>query len=245
MPIPSRKPRFKTGVYCILNKINGKRYVGSAARSITERRCKHVDALRDGNHPNRYLQNAWDKNGSANFVFLVLERCSSNKCIEREQYWINHYQSANREKGYNISPTAGSCLGVKQTEETRRKLSERMKGTKQSDETIQKRVNSWKSTVLTEEGLKRWSERRRGKKRTEEGRKRMSDSRKGRPLSQLNRDGLREAWKKRSPPLPIETIEEVLLLLENGFSQRKIADRLNIPQMTVCNINRGTYRGLK
>lgn len=238
-------PVVATGVYCWANLCNEKLYVGSAAKGLAGRRKTHVEKLRCGRHPNRYLQSAWLKYGESAFRFIVLERCPPESCIPREQFFIDLFRAADREYGYNLSPTAGSPLGVKHSEETCRKISERMRGTKQSSDHIRKRVEGWKAKVMTPEGLKRWSEARCGKKRTEETRRKISESRKGKPLSELNREGLREAWKKRKPQLSPEVITEVLLLLGTGLSQQKIADRLDIPQATVCNINRGTYRGLR
>lgn len=119
------KVEWRTGVYCLLNLVNGKRYVGSGAskNGILGRIRSHKDELRRGVHFNSYLQASWNKHGAKNFRFSILERCSSESCIEREQFWINFYRSAERAFGYNLSPTAGSTLGVKFSEESRAKLS--------------------------------------------------------------------------------------------------------------------------
>lgn len=114
---------FSTGVYCWKNRVNGRRYVGSAAIRLSKRMKDHIRTLIQGNHCNRYLQAAWNKYGSANFVFCILERCAPEKCIEREQYWIDLYHVADRKYGYNLSPTAGSSRGVKHSSDTRAKMS--------------------------------------------------------------------------------------------------------------------------
>jgi group I intron endonuclease len=115
---------WKTGVYCILNRANGKRYVGSAARSLARRIRGHRDALNGGWHENRHRQAAWNKYGAAAFVFVVLERCSPSRCIEREQHWIDHYDSCNGDRGYNLCPLAGSSLGYKFSDEQRARMVE-------------------------------------------------------------------------------------------------------------------------
>lgn len=112
-----------SGIYRIVNTINGKCYVGSAVH-FRLRRQMHVDSLRTGTHHSGHLQNAWNKYGEQNFVFevlLVIE--DKEKLIYFEQKYMDWYQSYEREFGYNISPTAGSCLGSKRTEETSRKQS--------------------------------------------------------------------------------------------------------------------------
>ena len=41
--------------------------------------------------------------------------------MAREQWWIDKLEAADREYGYNISPTAGSRLGIKEGDELRPK----------------------------------------------------------------------------------------------------------------------------
>jgi len=108
----------KTGVYQIINLNNMKSYVGSAANptGIRKRKTRHLNDLRRGIHSNPHLQNAFKKHGEDSFIFFPLEFCPPEKCVEQEQFWMNLVKPE-----YNISPTAGSTLGVKQTDETKRK----------------------------------------------------------------------------------------------------------------------------
>lgn len=122
---------YKTGVYCILNVRTRKRYIGSAAKSLAKRLTSHRYYLRLGSHKNLHLQRAWNID-SQYFVITVLERCPSAKCVEREQHWIDYFKSADRQYGYNKSPTAGSPLGVKHSIEVRQKLSVLSKRRKKS-----------------------------------------------------------------------------------------------------------------
>lgn len=115
--------RLETGVYCILNRVNGRRYIGSAARSFKARWGVHKSELKSGRHCNTHLKRAWDKYGEGAFEFLVIERCAPDKCIEREQYWINFYLSSSLESVYNLCPTAGSHLGLRLTEEQKANFS--------------------------------------------------------------------------------------------------------------------------
>jgi group I intron endonuclease len=118
----------KTGVYLWTNTTNGKVYVGSAAGSIVHRERVHRSSLRGGYHQNKHFQAAWNKYGEAAFAYCVLELCPPEKCVEREQHWIDHYKSADPKNGYNNSPTAGNCLGCKQSPEANAKRSAAMKG---------------------------------------------------------------------------------------------------------------------
>src|ERR1700744_5225889 len=100
-----------TGVYCIRNLVTGKRYVGSATRSFAKRWTVHKAVLNKGRHHSKHLQASWNKYGEARFSFEVLERCLPDNCIPREQYWIDSYNSADPNYGYNVSPTAGNTRG--------------------------------------------------------------------------------------------------------------------------------------
>ena len=109
----------KTGVYVIQNKTNGKRYVGSAAKGFKCRWQQHRVELRKGTHRNRHLQAAWLRDGEASFVFLICEVTLPEHAVAVEQTMIDFYKAADRRYGYNLSPTAGSPLGIKHSPEAR------------------------------------------------------------------------------------------------------------------------------
>lgn len=90
-----------SGIYQIINLKNGKRYVGKS-KNLYRRKYQHLGELNSNKHNNKYLQNSYNKYGSNNFLFEVIEFCDINNLSNREYYWINHYQSYNRDKGYNI-----------------------------------------------------------------------------------------------------------------------------------------------
>lgn len=113
----------KTGIYEIKNLINGKRYVGSTIRSFKDRWQSHRSKLNNNKHDNSYLQRAWNKYGSENFEFNILEVVEVQFCIVKEQYWMDHYDVLNDKFGYNLAPTAGNTTGYIYTEEVRQKLS--------------------------------------------------------------------------------------------------------------------------
>lgn len=102
----------QAGVYCLKNRVNGKRYVGSSRR-IGTRIKAHISALNNGTHCNRHLQRAWDRYGPASFTVLVLEICNSNECLAIEQQWIDRYDSANQDVGYNLYPFATGPKSVR------------------------------------------------------------------------------------------------------------------------------------
>ena len=108
----------KSGIYSIINEVNGKFYIGSAV-SIRKRWYNHRRGLNKGTHENKHLRRAWKKYGEGAFYFGVLEPVEDPTCLtDREQYWMDLLKPE-----YNICPTAGSSLGVKRTEEQKQKMS--------------------------------------------------------------------------------------------------------------------------
>jgi len=92
-----------SGIYAILNKINGKRYVGSSKDVYYRWSESHLPTLKNGNHHNNHLKHAWKKYGEQSFEFQVIEECSVDDLLIREGYWIEHFRSWEREYGYNIT----------------------------------------------------------------------------------------------------------------------------------------------
>lgn len=112
------------GVYKIRNLNNGKLYIGSAAKySFKTRWAKHQRDLKRKDHHSIKLQRAWNKYGANAFVFEVLLYCDPKHCLMYEQIALDHFKPE-----YNISPTAGSCLGSRWTKEQKRAFSISKKG---------------------------------------------------------------------------------------------------------------------
>lgn len=116
-----------SGIYCILNKRDGKVYVGSSF-DVEHRWCAHLHKLRSGKHENRYLQNAWWKHGESSFEFVLLDEVPTHDLIKEEQIWLDRWHTFDRLIGYNICPKADSHLGMKMSDEVRQQMSEFRRG---------------------------------------------------------------------------------------------------------------------
>jgi group I intron endonuclease len=100
-----------SGVYAITHLLSGRSYIGSS-RDIISRWAGHQNQLKANTHHSSYLQKAWNKYGSKAFCFVVLEPCAEAIRVQREQFWIDQIQAANREFGFNLSPMAhAACPG--------------------------------------------------------------------------------------------------------------------------------------
>jgi group I intron endonuclease len=126
------------GVYAIINRHNGKLYIGSSVR-IENRWQDHLRLLQEGNHHNYYLQAIFTKYGKDNLEFKIIETCKKDCLKEREQYFMYRYNSTNSECGYNISLDATAPMrGREKTEKQKevfRLLQEKLSQKGHSEET--------------------------------------------------------------------------------------------------------------
>ena len=83
----------KCGIYKIHCKITNKDYIGQS-NNIYHRWQQHL-----AKYDNCAIHNAIIKYGRENFEFSILEECFENELNEREEYWINYYNSYSN--GYN------------------------------------------------------------------------------------------------------------------------------------------------
>lgn len=122
----NRKDWKKAGIYCITCVINNKKYIG-CSKNIYSRINHHKYCLRDKNlkHENIYFIEDFHKFGYENFNYEVLEYTNEN-LKDKEFYYINLYNTINREKGYNLRRDH-SKLGMIPLEETRNRYSIAMK----------------------------------------------------------------------------------------------------------------------
>lgn len=187
-----------TGVYLIRNTVNGKVYVGSASRSIGKRWWQHRWNLsRNPKAKKSRLLNAWKKYGADAFVFEVLIVCEPQDCLRYEQWYIDHFKSADQRFGYNQSPTAGNILGMKQSPETCAKLAAIFKGRTFKPETLQKMRLAHKNR--SPEHCAKISRSKRGKKigpLSESHKAKLSAVHKGRKFSAETLARMSDAKKK-------------------------------------------------
>lgn len=193
-----------SGIYMIRSTTNGKCYIGSAV-NLNKRKNEHLKGFRNGNHGNRYLQRHIDKYGLNDLQFLIIEFCPEKMLIEREQLYLD-----NSCPEFNICPVAGSSLGSKRSEESKRKMRGKnnpmygihrlgidstMYGKKHSEKTRKKmslnsaRNKFWLGKKFPEEIKRKMSEANKGeknhfygKKHSEETKQKMKDSWKNRKI---------------------------------------------------------------
>lgn len=180
------RKNIKSGIYCIENLTTNKKYIGQS-KNIDDRWCKHKNELNNGVHDNDYLQKAWNKYGENDFSFYILELCAYEELDNKEIYYIDLYDTLNRNHGYNLK-SGGQNGGSTLSDYSRQKLKDAIKES-YNDELIEKRRN---------DALKQWSNLdvkakiigenncMYGKHHTEEAKNKISEKAKGRISSQRN-----------------------------------------------------------
>lgn len=88
-------------IYCITNKINGKKYVGKTHLPITSRFSQHIHDALFRPSMNRPLHKAILKYGRENFDIELLCTCSIEESDSKESYYIN--KLGTYRKGYNVT----------------------------------------------------------------------------------------------------------------------------------------------
>ena len=129
-------------IYKITNLINNKIYIGQTTKTVEQRLNKHISEAKceiNGVRPNNYFHNALNSYGVENFKIEIIDEASNiNELNEKEDYWINHFNSTDKNIGYNLM--TGGTSG-KKSKETLKKISNKKKENWQ-DEILSKRMKN-------------------------------------------------------------------------------------------------------
>ncbi len=113
-------------IYAIINKINGKIYIGQTvkesiyARYNIGKRFEPIKRLGEKHH-NEHLRNAINKYGYENFeiIEVLAKGYSLEELNELEQFYIKKYSNVDSSKLYNM--TSGGDKGYEMTDEFKNK----------------------------------------------------------------------------------------------------------------------------
>jgi group I intron endonuclease len=160
------------GIYCITNKVNGKKYIGQSW-NINKRYAEHKTT-----HKNDHMGHAIRKYGFENFELSVLRTFSNNGLTQIfldtfERKYILEYNTTDRMFGYNKNTGGGSASRV--NDEIKEKISKSKIGKKKPIESIERyRAGTLRYIALHGSPCK-------GIPKSEETKKKISASLKGKP----------------------------------------------------------------
>ena len=107
-------------VYCIENKITGKKYVGITTGEI-QRRFKRHKELANSNRNKQHLHKALLKYDFESFIiYQIDEALSKDELFEKEKLWISKLDTKNN--GYNETSGGEGSLSRKLSDETKKKI---------------------------------------------------------------------------------------------------------------------------
>ena len=198
------KENSKFVIYLIRNLINSKIYIGQT-NNLTNRLWKHVNCK----NSKQYITNSIKKYGFKNFECEILHFAETFEEMNTlEAFYIEKYESTNREIGYNIrkggqnSPCAESTKiklkninsGKKLTEEIKNKIKNSTSGTlnhffgkKHTEDTKLKMSEAWeKRKPISEETRNKMSESQTGRKHSNETKEKMRAIRLGKRNKQTS-----------------------------------------------------------
>lgn len=115
----------KSGIYRWVDLVNNKSYIGSSI-SLDNRLSQYFSLIglkRKSEKTSSLIYKSIVKYGFPNFQLEILEYTNIETLIAREQYYIDLLKPE-----YNICKIAKSRLGYKHTEETKLKISNKIKG---------------------------------------------------------------------------------------------------------------------
>lgn len=196
-----------SGVYKIINDINGHYYVGSS-NDVRGRWRGHKSLLRKNKHHSPRLQRAWNKYGESSFTFHIEFVCSNY--LYKEQLILDAvYGSISC---YNVCPTSTGTAGYKHTDKFKEYIRSINTGRVVSEETRQ--LLSKKRGVL---------HHLYGKPLSQEHKQKLSRSHRGE----------RSATNKLSTQQVLEIRQ---LYASDDYSQRKLASLYNVSRSCIKDI---------
>ena len=182
-------------IYIIQNLKNGKVYIGQSIRP--KQRCyDHMNYLKNGNHPNCYLQSAYNQEGRDYFIYYILDEHQTQEEVNKsETTYIRWYKSL----GLCYNLTDGGEHPI-QSEETKRKIGDSNRNKVRSEETKKKLSEA-------HQGPKPWLL---GKPKSEETKKKLSEFNRNRSPEYQERinEGIRKSGNKPPPRNGIPWTEE-------------------------------------
>lgn len=136
----------KSGVYRIVNNLNGDFYIGSS-KNLEKRFRQHKATFKQNK---TILQRAFNKYGINNFSFEPIDECLESELIEKEQLYLDSFKPK-----YNIMTKAFSYHNYRHTEES--KIKAITNRSKIGEDTILNIIKDIKSLKTTGQILKDYS----------------------------------------------------------------------------------------
>jgi group I intron endonuclease len=204
------------GLYCLTNKINGKKYFGQSI-NIEKRKKKYFNY---GDFPNDHIKNAFNKYGKENFDFKIIKVCKEKYLDRFEKLYIRINDTQNPDKGYNKE--SGGNPNKTLSEETRQKMSEAQYG---------ENNNLYRHDLNDDEIIRLYCDEKLSPQQIAS--MFNTDHKTIRYRLKKHDIELRDDRDKSGKSLDLDDDEIVRLYVDEGLSTTKIGDMLNVSWATI------------
>lgn len=219
-------------IYKISTTVNHRIYIGSTV-NFGKRKSLHLHYLRNNKHHSKILQCHYNKHGEHVLIFDIIEYCSQDQLINREQFYIDSLNPS-----FNISPTAGNTTGYRHTDETKKIFSAIHKGKIISNKQRISASKKLSGVLKTKTHCKNISRGLIGLKRSESHSRNISIALTGRKLSDIeieNRSNSTNRYK-------IEQYSQSGILIQVFNSSFLASKILGIEKKAIQKVARGKYK---
>lgn len=180
-----------------------------------------------------HINRALLKWGYSSFSLSILEYCSVDVLIQREQHYIDFLKP-----DYNICTTAGSTLGKLHSLEAKDKISKTKKGTYSGEE------NSFFGKKHSAESRMRMVEAKLGKTLSELTIEKIRESREGKKFTEEHKSNLSAAQPNRKDILIIDTETGIETIYSSmGEAERSMGFPKDSIRANLRSKNKPLYRG--
>jgi group I intron endonuclease len=183
-------------IYCIENKLNGKKYVGLTKGKLERRYKSHKDICRSNKAKKYHIHKAMALYGIQNFICYELDVATTYKELcEKEKEWIKKLNT--KIDGYNETDGGEGTIGHQHTDKVKQKLSEKAKNQWAILDDVEKnkRINQFNSSKIGNQNAKgkTWN-------LSKEAKEKISKSKKGIPKSEESKKLLSKMRKGKNNP---------------------------------------------
>lgn len=219
-------------IYKITTTVNHRIYIGSTV-NFGKRKSLHLHYLRNDKHHSKILQCHYNKHGEDVLIFDIIEYCSQNQLINREQFYIDSLKPS-----FNISPTAGNTTGYRHTDETKKIFSAIHKGKIISNEQRMSASKKLSGVPKTKTHCKNISIGLIGLKRSESHSKNISIALSGRAVPNNIKHKTSNSTK-RYKIAQINSYGEIINIFDSSFLA---SIYLGIDKKSIQKVARGKYK---
>ncbi len=187
-------------VYCHINKINQKKYVGITSQTVQKRWKNGFGYISSPHFYAAIRKYGWD-----NFEHIVLfDDLTEQEAKQKEQELIKFWNLRDSEYGYNMTDGGEGVKGLYVSNETRRKLSERMAG----------KNHPYYGKKMPKEFCEAISKGRQGMKFSESHKQHLKESHTGKSLSKKQRKKISD-----NSPVKVKVVCEETMQIFNSIAE--------------------------